>query len=170
MNPLALLKFWREALIVVLLLALAGQQVRVAGAKSAHQKTKADHAVVLRDMADKTLKAYQAVVADDEARKKAVAALDEKYTKELNDEKLKLETLRDGVRTGRVGLRVAATCTPTAGTDVSSAARTTSVADADGPRLTDTAERSYFDLRTGIETARSQIAGLQDYIRDVCLK
>ncbi|MGF6191095.1 lysis system i-spanin subunit Rz, partial [Serratia sp. 509] len=30
-------------------------------------------------------------------------------------------------------------------------------------------ERDYFTLRERIETARSQIAGLQDYIRDVCL-
>ena len=167
---IGLLKFWREALIVGLVLAVAGQQVRVVGEKSAHQKTKADNAEVLRVLADKTLKAYQAVVAEDEARKAAVAALDEKHTKELNHEKRKLETLQSDVRAGRVGLRVNATCTPAAGADVSSAARTTSVADATSPRLTDAAERSYFDLRTGIETARQQIAGLQDYIRDVCLK
>lgn len=167
---IGLLKFWREALIVVLLLALAGQQVRVAGEKSAHQKTKADNAEVLRVLADKTLKAYQAVVAEDDARKAAVAALDEKHTKELNNEKLKLEKLRADVAAGRVGLRVNATCTPTAGTDVSQAPGATSVADAGGPRLTDSAERDYFTLRAGIETSRKQIGGLQDYVRDVCLK
>ena len=167
---IGLLKFWREALIVVLLLALAGQQVRVAGEKSAHQKTKADNAEVLRVLADKTLKAYQAVVAEDDVRKAAVAALDEKHTKELNHEKRKLETLQSDVRAGRVGLRVNATCTPAAGADVSSAARTTGVADADGPRLTDAAQRDYFTLRTRVETARQQVAGLQDYVRDVCLK
>ena len=167
---IGLLKFWREALIVVLLLALAGQQVRVAGEKSAHQKTKADNAEVLRVLADKTLKAYQAVVAEDDARKAAVAALDEKHTKELNHEKRKLETLRSDVRTGRVGLRVNATCTPTAGTDVPPAASATSVVDATGPRLTDSAQRDYFTLRAGIETSRKQIEGLQDYVRGVCLK
>ncbi|MEN4196191.1 lysis system i-spanin subunit Rz [Serratia sp. IR-2025] len=30
-------------------------------------------------------------------------------------------------------------------------------------------ERDYFRLRERIETARSQIAGLQEYIRNVCL-
>ena len=99
-----------------------------------------------------------------------VAALDAQHTKELNDEKAKLEKLRADVAAGRVGLRVNATCTPAAGTGVPSAASATSVADATSPRLTDAAERSYFDLRTGIETARQQIAGLQDYIRGVCLK
>ena len=167
---IGLLKFWREALIVALLLALAGQQVRVVGEKSAHQKTKADNAEVLRVLADKTLKAYQAVVAEDDARKAAVAALDEKHTKELNHEKRKLETLQSDVRAGRVGLRVNAKCPAPAGTGVSQAPGATSVVDAGGPRLTDSAERDYFSLRAGIETARQQIAGLQDYIRDVCLK
>ena len=167
---IGLLKFWREALIVGLVLAVAGQQVRVVGEKSAHQKTKADNAEVLRVLADKTLKAYQAVVAEDEARKKAVAALDAKHTKELNDEKAKLEKLRADVAAGRVGLRVNATCTPTAGTDVPPAASATSVVDATGPRLTDSAQRDYFTLRAGIETSRKQIEGLQDYVRGVCLK
>lgn len=167
---IGLLKFWREGLIVVLLLALAGQQVRVSGEKSAHQKTKADNAEVLRVLAEKTLKAYQAVVAESDARKVAVAALDEKHTKELNDEKAKLEKLRADVRTGRVGLRVNATCTPAAGTGVSTAPAASSVVDATGPRLTDPAERDYFTLRTGVETSRKQIEGLQDYVRGVCLK
>ena len=164
------LRYWYVIAIAALVALLGLSQVKLSSEKEGHQKTKADHAVVLRDLAEKTLKAYQAVVAEDTARKAAVAALDQKHTEELNNEKAKLETLRDGVRTGRVGLRVAATCTPAAGADVPSAARTTGVADADGPRLTDAAERSYFDLRTGIETARKQIGGLQDYVRDVCSK
>ena len=167
---IGLLKFWREALIVGLVLAVAGQQVRVVGEKSAHQKTKADNAEVLRVLAVKTLEAYQAVVAEDDARKAAVAALDEKHTKELNDEKAKLEKLRADVAAGRVGLRVNATCTPTAGTDVPPAASAASVVDATGPQLTDSAQRDYFTLRAGIETSRKQIEGLQDYVRGVCLK
>ena len=167
---IGLLKFWREALIVGLVLAVAGQQVRVVGEESAHQKTKADNAEVLRVLADKTLKAYQAVVAEDDARKAAVAALDEKHTKELNHEKRKLETLQSDVRAGRVGLRVNATCTLASGTGVSQAPGATSVVDANGPRLTESAQRDYFTLRAGTETSRKQIEGLQDYIRGVCLK
>lgn len=167
---IGLLKFWREALIVGLVLAVAGQQVRVVGEKSAHQKTKADNAEVLRVLAVKTLEAYQAVVAEDDARKAAVAALDEKHTKELNHEKRKLETLQSDVRAGRVGLRVNASCAPAARTGVPSATSATSVVDATGPRLTDSAQRDYFTLRAGIETSRKQIEGLQDYVRDVCLK
>ena len=65
----ALATYWREAVIVGLVLALAGQQVRVSNEKANHQKTKTQHAEVLRGLAEKTLKAYQAVVAEDTARK-----------------------------------------------------------------------------------------------------
>ena len=164
------LRYWYVIAIAALVALLGLSQVKLSSEKEGHQKTKADHAVVLRDLAEKTLKAYQAVVAEDTARKTAVAALDEKHTKELNDEKAKLEKLRADVTAGRVGLRVNATCTPTAGTDVPPAASATSVVDATGPRLTDSAQRDYFTLRAGTETSRKQIEGLQDYVKDVCLK
>ena len=92
---------------------------------------------------------------------RAVAAIDENRTQELNDAKNQIDTLQRAVDAGARKLQLAATC-PTTGTS--------GVADATGPRLTDAAERDYFRLRERIETARSQIAGLQDYIRQVCLR
>lgn len=166
---IGLLKFWREALIVLLLLSLAGQQVRVSNEKADHQRTKTQHAEVLRDLADKTLKAYRAVVADDDARKAAVAALDKKHTKELTDARTENSRLADAVRSGERRLRLRASC-PATGTGVPQTPGATGVVDGPGPRLDDTAERDYFRLRDGIATAQQQIAGLQDYVRDVCLK
>ena len=164
------LRYWHFVAIAALVALLGLSHVRLSSEKEAHANTRAGHAAVLQDLADKTLKAYQAVVAEGEARQKAVAALDAKHTKELNDEKAKLEKLRADVAAGRVGLRVNATCTPAAGTGVPSATGATSVADATGPRLTDAAQRDYFTLRAGVETSRKQIEGLQDYVRGVCLK
>lgn len=165
----ALATYWREAAIVGLVLALAGQQVRVSNEKADHQRTKTQHAEVLRDLADKTLKAHQAAVADDEARKKVLAALDAKHTKELTDARIENSRLADAVRSGERRLRVRASC-PSTGTGVPKASGATGVVDGSGPRLDDTAERDYFRLRDGIATAQQQIAGLQDYVRDVCLK
>ncbi|MDX7487211.1 lysis protein [Serratia marcescens] len=91
---------------------------------------------------------------------RAVAVIDEHRTQELNDAKNRIDDLQRLVAAGARKLQLAATC-PTAGA--------AGVADATGPRLTDAAERDYFRLRERIETARSQIAGLQDYIRNVCL-
>ncbi|WP_419686141.1 lysis protein [Serratia marcescens] len=92
---------------------------------------------------------------------RAVAAIDERRTKELNDAKNQIDDLQLAVAAGARKLQLAATC-PTTGA--------AGMADATGPRLTDAAERDYFRLRERIETARSQITGLQDYIRQVCLR
>jgi prophage endopeptidase len=90
----------------------------------------------------------------------AVATIDENRTKELNDAKTQIAGLQRDVAAGTRKLRLAATC-PT-GT-------TSGVDDATSARLTDAAQRDYFTLRERIEIARTQIAGLQDYIRNVCL-
>ncbi|ERM09608.1 endopeptidase [Pantoea agglomerans Tx10] len=42
--------------------------------------------------------------------------------------------------------------------------------DATSARLTDAAQRDYFTLRERIEVAGKQIAGLQQYIKEKCLK
>ncbi|HIE1341568.1 TPA: lysis protein [Serratia marcescens] len=91
---------------------------------------------------------------------RAVAAIDEHRTQELNDAKNQIDVLQRAVDVGNLRLQLAATCPNTGAAGV---------ANATGPRLTDAAERDYFRLRERIETARSQIAGLQDYIRNVCL-
>ena len=164
------LRYWSVIAIAALVALLGLSQVKLSSEKEAHADTRAKNSAVLQDLADKTLKAHQAVVAEDTARKAAVAALDQKHTEELNDEKAKLETLRGDVAAGRVGLRVNATCPTPAGAGVPQTTSTAGVADAAGPRLDDAAERDYFRLRDGIATARQQIAGLQEYIRGVCLK
>lgn len=92
---------------------------------------------------------------------RAVAAIDEHRTQELNDAKNQIDDLQRAVAAGARRLQLAATCQTTGAAGV---------ADATGPRLTDAAERDYFRLRERIETARSQIAGLQDYINQVCLR
>lgn len=165
----ALATYWREAVIVGLVLALAGQQVRVSNEKADHQRTKTQHAEVLRDLAEKTRATYEAVMIDQTTRAQAVAALDKKHTKELTDARTENSHLADAVRSGERRLRLRATC-PATGTGVPQTSSPTGVVDGPGPRLDDTAERDYFHLRDGIVTAQQQIVGLQDYVRDVCLK
>ena len=126
-----------------------------------------DNAITYRDQRDKAtekLLLATATIKDMQTRQRDVAALDAKYTKELADAKKQLDDLQRCVSSGKCGLRINATC-PKNG-----AARSTGLDDAASPRLTDAAERDYFSLRAGIETARQQIAGLQGYIRAVCLK
>lgn len=91
------------------------------------------------------------------------SAIDTHRTRELADAKSKIADLQRDVADGTKRLQLNATCTK------SKATSTGSVADGTGARLTQSAERDYFTLRERIETASSQIAGLQDYINDVCL-
>ncbi|HGH1068881.1 TPA: lysis protein [Salmonella enterica] len=126
-----------------------------------------DNAITYKDQRDKAteqLSLANATIGDMQVRQRDVAALDEKYTKELADAKKQLDDLQRCVSSGKCGLRINAKC-PANGT-----ASTTGLDDAASPRLTDAAERDYFTLRERIETSWKMIAGLQSYIREQCLK
>ncbi|OKP52147.1 lysis protein [Serratia marcescens] len=91
---------------------------------------------------------------------KAVADIDLQRTQELEDAKSKIADLQRDVSTGARKLHVSASC---------QSAKPSGMDDAASPRLTDTAQRDYFTLRERIEIVNKQIAGLQDYINQVCL-
>lgn len=94
------------------------------------------------------------------ARNKLAAELDIKYAKELADAKSENDRLRADVESGTKRLRVNATC------KAPNTSSTSSVDDATSPRLNDSAQRDYLNLRERIGTATKQIAGLQEYIRE----
>ena len=116
------------------------------------------------DAAEMALASADATIADMSQRQADVAALDAKYTQELNDAKRTIDDLRRDVDSGAKRLRIAATC------DIRKTASTGSVDDATAPRLNNTAQRNYFTLRERIETGTAMINGLQEYIRTQCLK
>jgi len=114
--------------------------------------------------ADSLATERQQTIDDMQVRQRDVAALDAKYTKELADAQANIDQLERDVASGKRRLQLNATCpkqssTGTAGMD-----------DAASPGLTDSAERDYFTLRSRIELAGKQIAGLQQYIREQCLR
>ena len=100
-------------------------------------------------------------------RQELLAALDKKHTQDLADAKNQIAALQRDVTDGRKRLRLNARC-PAVSAGKSTG--TTGMDDAASARLTDAAERDYFTLRERIETATAQIAGLQDYIMQQCLK
>ncbi|MCX9003876.1 lysis protein [Citrobacter portucalensis] len=117
-----------------------------------------------RDKATKNLSLANATIGDMQVRQREVAALDEKYIKELADVQKTIGDLRRDVDSGLKRLRVAATCSGERKT-----ASATGLDDATSPRLTNAAERDYFTLRERIETSGKMIAGLQQYIKEQCL-
>ncbi|HFF8547260.1 TPA: lysis protein [Kluyvera cryocrescens] len=126
-----------------------------------------DNAITYKDQRDKAtekLRLANATIDDMQVRQRDVAALDEKYTKDLADAKKQLDDLQRCVSSGKCGLRVNAKCS-TNGT-----ASAFGVDDATTPRLTDAAERDYFTLRERIATVTKQLTGLQEFVRTQCLK
>ncbi|MCZ7841211.1 lysis protein [Leclercia adecarboxylata] len=116
------------------------------------------------DDAEQNLKLATATITDMQVRQRDVAALDAKYTGELQDAKATIVQLERDVATGKRRLQLNARCTTNGATS------TTGLDDGTGPRLTDSAERDYFTLRERIETATKQIAGLQQYVSEQCLR
>ncbi|ELN2122252.1 lysis protein [Enterobacter kobei] len=117
------------------------------------------------DDAEQSLSLANATITDMQKRQRDVAALDAKYTKELSDAKKTINDLRRDVDSGAKRLRIAATCP-----GVSKATSASGVDDAGSPELTPDARRNYFDHRDGIATADKMIRGMQDYIKEQCLK
>ena len=140
---------------VILLLALASW---LSYSSYKGEKKRADDAEQSLSLANDTIK-------DMQTRQRDVAALDAKYTKELSDAKKTINDLRRDVDSGAKRLRIAATCP-----GVSKATSATGVDDAGAPELTPDARRNYFDHRDGIATADKMIRGMQDYIKEQCLK
>ncbi len=102
-----------------------------------------------------------------QTRQREVAALDAKYTKELADAQATIEQLRHDVIAGRkrLYLKTRRSAMPEGKTPGA-----TGVDDAARTRLDNSTERDYFTLRIRIELAGKQIAGLQQYINEQCLK
>ncbi|EBR1860766.1 lysis protein, partial [Salmonella enterica] len=118
-----------------------------------------------RDTVTHKLALANATITDMTKRQRDVAALDEKYTKELADAKAENDALRDDVAAGRRRLLVNATC-PAVPTGKSTSAA--SVDNAASPRLADSAQRDYFTLKERVTTMQKQLEGAKDYIRTQC--
>ena len=116
-----------------------------------------------RDTASSNLNLANDTITDMQTRQRDVAALDEKYTKELASAKATIDQLHDDVATGKRRLQLSATC------QRQSSAGTPGMDDAASARLIDAAQRDYFTLRERIEVTGKQIAGLQQYVREQCL-
>lgn len=116
------------------------------------------------DAAEQNLKLANATITDMQVRQRDVAALDAKYTGELQDAKATIDQLELDVATGKRRLQLNARCITNGATS------TSSLGDASSPRLTDSAQRDYFTLRERIVTVTKQVGYLQEYITTQCLK
>ena len=92
-----------------------------------------------------------------------LSAANDKHTNELRKAQNETNSLRDRLRAGSIGLRIAATCPESRlGPQAASGARVDS---GTGAELGETARRAYFALRDGIDRASAQLAACQDELK-----
>jgi prophage endopeptidase len=91
-------------------------------------------------------------------------AVDLKYTEELKNAKRENDQLRAAVADGTKRLRVKATCPV-----VSGSTGAASVDDGAEPELDPAAREDYLQLRERIVGTEKRLAGLQAYVKGVCL-
>ena len=149
-------RFWLAGVLLAVSLAL--------GWATNHYYNKAVAWRTLAQHAQELTRQHADTITDMQTRQRNVAALDEKYLKELADAKATINQLHDDVATGKRRLQLNATC------EKQFATRATGMDDAASARLTNAAQRDYFTLRERIEVAVKQIAGLQEYIQEQCLR
>ena len=148
-------RYWMQLLVVVLI-----------GVLTFFVNRYRDNAITYKDQRDKAIKNLSlanATIKDMQIRQRDAAVLDAKYTKDLADAKKQLDDLQRCVRTGKCGLHVNARC------PANGATSTGGLGDVTGPRLTDSAERDYFNLRERIVTVTKQVGYLQEYFKEQCL-
>ncbi len=179
MGALQQYRAWLIAGAVVVLLAMGtgfgwvlnGWRLegRVADAKAETENQAALHKADLAAISNAAAQQVTQALAKQQEAQQAVADLDRKHTEELKSAKEENVRLRGDVADGRRRLQLKASC-PASGSNLPNTTSTASLGNGSGPRLDDAAERDYWSLRSGIATARNQIAALQQYVREVCLK
>ncbi|WP_343287036.1 lysis protein, partial [Erwinia sp. OAMSP11] len=150
---------WRTMAVGILVVGIV-----VAGRLAFYYRDSYHHALDKQREFAQLAETRQKTIVDMQAKQRVVADIDAKYTRELTDAKATIDQLERSVIAGNQRLRVNASCK-----SVPSLTTASGLDDASRAGLNDTAQRDYFTLRKRIEIARSQIAGLQDYIRTVCL-
>lgn len=178
MGALQQYRAWLIAGAVVVLLAMGtgfgwvlnGWRLegRVARAEAATERESKAHQADLAAISNAAAQQVTQALAKQQEAQQAVADLDRKHTEELKSAKEENVRLRGDVADGRRRLQLKASC-PADSRNVPNATGAASLADGAGPRLDGAAERDYWRLRDDIATANRQIAGLQQYVRTVCL-
>ncbi|MGG8091396.1 lysis protein [Klebsiella aerogenes] len=144
--------------VVILIAALA--------ISASHYKGKAESETKRANDAESSLKLAKETITDMTTRQRDVAALDDKYTKELADAKAENDALQRKLDNGGRVL-VKGKCPVSAATQTSG---TASMGDDAAVELSAVAGRNVLGIRSGIISDQASLRALQDYIRTQCLK
>ena len=158
-------RYWIAGGAFLAVVFLAGvQAVRLSAEQAAHARTKTAHAVVLKDLAEKTATAYEAVAAAAATMRTELAAADQKHTKEMSNARNENERLRAAARAGVVSVRFTSAGGPGPTADMSETPFSSSLGHG-VPALDAELRERVFDHRAAVIQAENQILYLQDYAR-----
>lgn len=128
-----------------------------------------DNAITYKDQRDKAIEKLSlanATIKDMQTRQRDVAALDAKYTKELDDAKAENDALQRKLDNGGRVL-VKGKCPVPASTETAS---TTGLGNDATVELSPVAGRNVLGIRSGIISDQASLKMLQEYINTQCLK
>ena len=115
------------------------------------------------ERAQRAEKARDEAIIERDALARKLAAKNDQHADELRKAQDETNRLRDRLRDGSIGLRIAGTCPRL---DASpQAAPGARVDTGTGAELAEPARRAYFALRDGIDRASAQLAACQDELR-----
>ncbi|EDB7820420.1 lysis protein [Salmonella enterica subsp. enterica] len=138
----------------------------VVGRLANHYRNNAITYKYQRDTATHNLKLANETITDMTQRQRDVAAIDEKYTKELADAKAENDALQRRLAAGG-RVRVKGRCTVPTTTKTASTRR---VGNAATVELSDVAGQNVLSIQSGIISDQAKLKYLQEYVRTQCLK
>nr|MBG3150495.1 lysis protein [Proteus mirabilis] len=153
------MKHWKLYIVIVIVGIVAGGGVLInAQAKRINTLTENNKELTA------ILEEQKAINTDYQVRIERLNQLDTRHTQELVNAKNEISRLRDISERNPERVYIKANCPK------STSNPTTSMDDATTARPTDTAIRNYWLLRERIAESEQIIKGLQDYIKQECLK
>lgn len=158
MNIPALPDFKTAAVVAL----VAGALAFVGGYKVADWRltAKANGEALQREK--KALDDLATMTADRDRLAGLLATANDAHIDELRKAQDETNRLRDGLRNGSIGLRIAGKCPAAPATESPAGSR---VDTGTGTELAEPARRAYFALRDGIDRASAQLAACQDELR-----
>lgn len=150
---------WKTMFVGLLLVSLI-----VAGRLANHYRNNAITYKYQRDTATHNLKLANETITDMTKRQHDVAALDEKYTKELADAQTRNTDLQRRLAAGG-RVRVEGRCSVPTETETASTSR---VGNAATVELSPGAGQNVLDIRAGIISDQEKLKYLQEYVRTQC--
>lgn len=150
---------WKTMFVGLLLVSLI-----VAGRLANHYRNNAITYKYQRDTATHNLKLANETITDMTKRQRDVAALDEKYTKELADAQTRNTDLQRRLAAGG-RVRVEGRCSVPTETETASTSR---VGNAATVELSSGAGQNVLNIRAGIISDQEKLKYLQEYVRTQC--